>query len=119
VPRIDWSQARKWDFHAPDFEKFPLLPLAYESLRMGGTASCILNAADEVAVGAFLSGRISFPAIASVVKRTLDKMPLKTATTVAEILEADADARRVAQNIIQTSPARVPQGVALAEATQA
>src|SRR5271157_5768913 len=61
VPRIDWSQARKWEFHAPDFEKFPLLTLAYESLRTGRTASCVLNAADEIAVGAFLENRIGFP----------------------------------------------------------
>ena len=56
VPKIDWSEARKWEFHPPDFDKFPLLGLAYESLRRGGSASCILNAADEVAVGAFLDG---------------------------------------------------------------
>jgi 1-deoxy-D-xylulose-5-phosphate reductoisomerase len=104
VPRIDWSQARKWEFHAPDFQKFPLLSLAYESLRMGGTASCILNAADEIAVGAFLENRIGFPAIASVVEKTLEQMPHKTASSVAEILEADAAARRVAQNVIETNP---------------
>jgi 1-deoxy-D-xylulose-5-phosphate reductoisomerase len=104
VPRIDWSQARKWEFHAPDYEKFPLLRLAYASLRMGGTASCILNAADEVAVGAFLEGRISFPAIARTVEETLGRMTLTQATSVAEILEADAAARRVAQNVIETNP---------------
>ena len=104
VPRIDWSQARKWEFHAPDFEKFPLLTLAYESLRTGGTASCVLNAADEIAVGAFLENRIGFPAIATVVEKTLEQMPLKTASSVAEILEADSAARRVAQNVIETNP---------------
>jgi 1-deoxy-D-xylulose-5-phosphate reductoisomerase len=104
VPRIDWSQARKWEFHAPDFEKFPLLTLAYESLRMGGTASCVLNAADEIAVGAFLEYRIGFPAIAPVVEKTLEQMPIKNASSVAEILEADSAARRVAQNIIETNP---------------
>jgi 1-deoxy-D-xylulose-5-phosphate reductoisomerase len=104
VPRIDWSQARKWEFHAPDFDRFPLLSLAYESLRMGGTASCILNAADEVAVSAFLEERIGFPAIASVVARTLEKMPLSTAVNVAEILDTDARARRVAQDVIETNP---------------
>jgi 1-deoxy-D-xylulose-5-phosphate reductoisomerase len=113
VPRIDWSQTRKWDFHAPDFEKFPLLGLAYESLRMGGTASCILNAADEVAVSAFLENRIGFPSVASVVEKTLERMPLTNASSVAEILQADADARRAAQNIIETNsrvfaPARAP-----------
>jgi 1-deoxy-D-xylulose-5-phosphate reductoisomerase len=113
VPRLDWSQARKWEFHAPDYEKFPLLTLAYESLRMGGTASCIINAADEIAVSAFLEGRIGFTAIARVVETTLSRMPLKDAANVAEILDVDAEARRVAQNVIVTNPqvfapARVP-----------
>jgi 1-deoxy-D-xylulose-5-phosphate reductoisomerase len=119
VPRIDWSQARKWDFHAPDFEKFPLLTLAYESLRMGGTASCILNAADEVAVSAFLENRISFPAISTVVEKTLEKMPLRTATSVAEILDADADARRVAQSVIETNPRLFAPARSLETATPA
>lgn len=103
VPRIDWTQTRQWDFHAPDFEKFPLLRLAYESLRMGGTASCIVNAADEVAVSAFLEERIGFTAIASVVKKTLEKMPHTAASSVAEVLETDLAARRVARNIIESN----------------
>jgi len=112
VPRIDWTQARKWEFHAPDYKKFPLLGLAYESLRRGGSASCILNAADEVAVGAFLEGRISFPAIARVVEETLERMPHREPSSVAEILAVDEHARRLAQNVIDTNPAvfsvRVP-----------
>jgi 1-deoxy-D-xylulose-5-phosphate reductoisomerase len=104
VPRLDWSQTRQWEFHAPDFEKFPLLALAYESLRMGGTASCIVNAADEIAVSAFLEGKIGFPAIARVVEETLASMPLKDAADVNEILEVDADARRVARDLIATNP---------------
>jgi 1-deoxy-D-xylulose-5-phosphate reductoisomerase len=120
VPRLDWTQARKWEFHAPDYEKFPLLRLAYESLRMGGTASCILNAADEVAVSAFLEGEIGFPAIARIVEETLNRMPRKEAVSVAEILETDADARRVARNVIATNP-RVfaPKQVSASEQTAA
>jgi 1-deoxy-D-xylulose-5-phosphate reductoisomerase len=105
VPKIDWSQARKWEFHAPDYEKFPLLGLAYESLRQGGSASCILNAADEVAVGAFLDGRIGFPAIARVVAETLERMPHRDPSSVAEILAVDEQARRLAHNVIETNPA--------------
>jgi 1-deoxy-D-xylulose-5-phosphate reductoisomerase len=104
VPKIDWSEARKWEFHAPDYEKFPLLGLAYESLRRGGAASCILNAADEVAVAAFLQGRIGFPAIARVVENTLERMPHQDPSSVAEILTVDGTARRVAQNVIDTNP---------------
>jgi 1-deoxy-D-xylulose-5-phosphate reductoisomerase len=104
VPKIDWSEARKWEFHAPDHEKFPLLGLAYESLRRGGAASCILNAADEIAVSAFLAGRIGFPAIARVVEETLERMPHHEPSNVAEILAVDSAARRMAQNVIGTNP---------------
>lgn len=104
VPKIDWTQARKWEFHAPDYQKFPLLGLAYESLRRGGSASCVLNAADEVAVGAFLEGRIGFPAIARVVAETLERMPHRDPSSVAEILAVDEQARRLAHNVIETNP---------------
>jgi 1-deoxy-D-xylulose-5-phosphate reductoisomerase len=116
VPRIDWSEARKWEFHAPDYEKFPLLGLAYESLRRGGSASCVLNAADEIAVSAFLEGRIGFPAIARVVEETLQRMPYQDPSSVGEILEVDAAARRMAQNVIETNAALLPSGALPAEA---
>jgi 1-deoxy-D-xylulose-5-phosphate reductoisomerase len=103
VPKIDWTQARQWDFHAPDFDKFPLLGLAYESLRMGGSASCILNAADEVAVSAFLQGEIGFPSIARVVAQTLEGMPHQEPASVAEVLDVDDTARRVARQIINAN----------------
>ncbi len=102
VPKIDWAKARTWEFHAPDLEKFPLLGLAYQSLRMGGTASCILNAADEMAVEAFLAGRISFPAISRVVAETLERTALTTPSNVEQILAADEKARHTAQQIIET-----------------
>jgi len=103
VPRIDWTQARQWDFHAPDFDKFPLLGLAYESLHRGGASSCILNAADEVAVAAFLDGKLRFPAIARVVEETLNRMPYREPASISEILEEDRDARRKAQEVIEAN----------------
>jgi len=103
VPRIDWSQSRHWEFHAPDFDKFRLLGLAYESLRRGGASSCILNAADEVAVAAFLGGKLRFPAIARVVEATLNRMPFREPASVAEILETDGEARRRAQETIDAN----------------
>jgi len=103
VPRIDWSQSRHWEFHAPDFDKFRLLGLAYESLRRGGASSCILNAADEVAVAAFLGGKLRFPAIARVVEATLNRMPFREPASVAEILEIDGEARRRAQETIDAN----------------
>lgn len=105
VPRIDWTQARQWEFHAPDFDKFPLLGLAYQSLGTGGASSCILNAADEVAVAAFLKGTIRFPAIAHVVEETLNRMPFREPASVAEIMETDGDARRVANEVIAANAA--------------
>ena len=103
VPRIDWSQSRHWEFHSPDFDKFRLLGLAYESLRRGGASSCILNAADEVAVAAFLGGKLRFPAIARVVEATLNRMPFREPASVAEILEIDGEARRRAQETIDAN----------------
>jgi 1-deoxy-D-xylulose-5-phosphate reductoisomerase len=96
VPRIDWRQKRTWDFEPPDMVKFPCLRLAYEAQRAGGSATCTLNAADEVAVEAFLEERISFPAIAEVVEDTLAAMPHRTPRSVGEVLEIDEASRRVA-----------------------
>jgi 1-deoxy-D-xylulose-5-phosphate reductoisomerase len=103
VPRIDWAQSRHWEFHAPDFDKFPLLGLAYESLHRGGASSCILNAADEIAVAAFLKGDLRFTGIARVVEETLNRMPYRKPSSVAAILETDGDARRMAQEVIETN----------------
>ncbi len=100
VPRLDWEQARTWTFHPPDFEKFPLLGMAYQAHEAGGTAACTLNAADEIAVDAFLRGAIPFPEIASVVAETLARVPSTEARSVAEILECDARSRAVAGEIV-------------------
>src|SRR5271165_6362558 len=100
VAKIDWSEARQWEFYPPDHAKFPLLGLAYEAQSNGGSATCVLNAADEIAVEAFLQGRISFPAIARVVEETLQRMPDREPAGVEEILAIDRDARRVALDVI-------------------
>jgi 1-deoxy-D-xylulose-5-phosphate reductoisomerase len=100
VPRIDWSQPRTWNFSAPDFEKFPLLRLAYESQKAGGSACCILNAADEIAVEAFLDRRIGFTAIAEVVQETLMRQPAAGAATIEEVIEMDCAARHTARQIV-------------------
>jgi 1-deoxy-D-xylulose-5-phosphate reductoisomerase len=100
VAKIDWSEARKWEFHAPDRAKFPLLGLAYEAQRAGGAATCVLNAADEIAVEAFLKGKIGFTAIARVVEETLRRVPGREPSTVGEILEIDRAAREAAREVI-------------------
>lgn len=96
VPRLDWAAARHWDFFPPDFQKFPLLGLAYEAQRAGGSATCTLNAADEIAVEAFLAGAIPFTGIATVVSETLAAMPGRNVESVREVLEIDQESRRVA-----------------------
>lgn len=96
VPRLDWKQARTWEFHEPDFSRFPLLRLAYDAMRTGGSATCTLNAADEVAVSAFLDGNLSFPAIAEVVEETLTQVPVERYHSMGEILEIDRRSREVA-----------------------
>lgn len=102
VPRLDWTAARSWTFEPPDFARFPLLGAAYAAQEAGGAATCILNAADEVAVEAFLGGRISFPGLAAVVRETLEKMSPREPRTIQEVLEADREARRVAAELVAT-----------------
>ena len=101
VPKIDWSQARRWDFAPPDFDRFPLLKLAYQCQETGGSASCTLNAADEIAVEAFLNGEIGFTDIPRVVEDTLDRVAVRQPHTIAEVLEIDKESRGVARTVAQ------------------
>ena len=101
VPRLDWTQDRSWTFSAPDFDKFPALRLAYQAQRQGGSATCTLNAADEIAVGAFLQEQISFPAIAAIVEETLERVPVREPGSIQEVLEIDEESRSVARQIVQ------------------
>lgn len=101
VPRLDWAQARTWDFHAPDLDRFPLLRLAYAAQRAGGSATCTLNAADEVAVESFLRGEITFPGIAEVVEETLERVSTNTASSIADVLEKDRESRRAAAVVVR------------------
>ena len=110
VPRMDWSQPRVMEFYPPEPEKFPLLRMAYEAQRAGGSATCTLNAADEVAVESFLEERISFPGIWEVVAETLDRVPTRTAASVEEILEIDRESRRVAREVAGLRGARQAVG---------
>jgi 1-deoxy-D-xylulose-5-phosphate reductoisomerase len=117
VPRLDWSQAAQWSFEPPDYQKFPLLGMAYEAISAGGSVPATLNAADEVAVEAFLGGNLSFPGIAATVAECLEQVPMRKLTSVAELLELDGESRRVARQVVkQVIGARwgekVPTGVA-------
>ena len=113
VPRLDWSQAAQWSFEPPDYQKFPLLGMAYEAISAGGSASATLNAADEIAVEAFLAGSIPFPGIAATVAECLEQVPVRKLTSVAELLELDRESRRVAKQVIGARwGEKVPTGVA-------
>jgi 1-deoxy-D-xylulose-5-phosphate reductoisomerase len=101
VPRLDWTQAACWTFEPPDFKKFPLLKLAYEAQETGGSATCTLNAADEIAVEAFLAGQISYTAIAATIAETLERVPVQTPRSVGDVLEIDRKSRSVARTIIE------------------
>ncbi|MEM7341890.1 MAG: 1-deoxy-D-xylulose-5-phosphate reductoisomerase [Actinomycetota bacterium] len=90
---IDWTDLARLDFEAPDIEAFPCLALAYEAGRRGGTAPAVLSAANEVAVDAFLAGRIRWIDIARVNESVLSVHDWGTASTLDEVLHADADAR--------------------------
>ncbi len=118
VPRLDWTEPRQWSFAAPDARKFPALRLAREAFRAGGSAGCTLNAADEIAVEAFLDGRISFPSIAEVVEETLQRVPNREAASIQEILEIDERSRVVARTIIteRSASAGEKHGVSSVEA---
>ena len=94
----DWKTL---EFQNPDPERFPALELARRALRVGGTSGAILNAADEVAVEAFLSGSIRFLDIVPLVERVLDRVPARTADSLDSVIEADALARETARSCLR------------------
>jgi 1-deoxy-D-xylulose-5-phosphate reductoisomerase len=94
VPQLDLAAAGALTFEPPDLETFSCLRLALEAGEAGGTAPCVLNAADEVAVGAFLQGSIPFTGIAAVIARVLAEMPAQPVTHFDDLFAADAEARR-------------------------
>ncbi len=98
--RIDWSELGRLDFEPPDHEAFPCLGLAYEAGRLGETAPAWLNAANEVAVAAFLEGRIAWIAISDVLTEVLSRHDGGTASSVDAVIAADRDARAMARAVI-------------------
>jgi 1-deoxy-D-xylulose-5-phosphate reductoisomerase len=98
--RIDWAELRRLDFEPPDLETFRCLALAYEAGRIGTTAPAWLSAANEVAVEAFLAGRISWAQIAEVCDATLQRFERSADRTVSDIIAADARARQVASEVL-------------------
>lgn len=100
VDGLDLLTQGRLDFEAPDTGAFPCLRLAWEAMEAGGTAPAVLNAANEVAVSAFLQGRIGFLAIPALVEDTLALLPAAPAESLEALLAADAQARRLTADAI-------------------
>jgi 1-deoxy-D-xylulose-5-phosphate reductoisomerase len=96
-----WDEARTWTFEAPDLERFPCLDLAFQALREGGTAPALLNAANEVAVAAFLQGRLGFWDIQACNREILDRIPASPLGSLIQVMDADRIARRHAEGWVQ------------------
>lgn len=98
--RIDWATIGRLDFEAPDRATFRCLDLAYASGRIGGTAPAALSAANEVAVEAFLAGRIAWGSIATTIEAAMSRFDASEPVTIDDVLEADAQGRRLASEVI-------------------
>src|SRR5208337_4317097 len=94
---LDWSKFHRLDFAKASARRFSCLRLAREALKKGGALPCALNAADEVAVAAFLEKRLAFSGIPEVIERVLRRTPRMKFESMEDVLTADAEARRVAR----------------------
>jgi 1-deoxy-D-xylulose-5-phosphate reductoisomerase len=104
VASLDLARIGSLAFERPDHERFPCIALGYAALAAGGTAPALLNAANEIAVDAFLGGRIAFPAIAQSCAEALDKLPAGPVRSLDDALEADAAARAHVRNRLHLDP---------------
>jgi 1-deoxy-D-xylulose-5-phosphate reductoisomerase len=101
APALDLAATGELTFEPPDLDALPCLRLAREAGEGGGTAPCVLNASDEVAVAAFLDGQLRFTAIAEVVERMLDEMPAEPVSHFEQLFEVDEEARRRASEMVE------------------
>ena len=99
VRTLDLIELGELTFEAPDVDSFPCLRLAREAAEAGGTAPCVLNAANEVAVHAFLAGDLSFTGIARVIESTLSELPSRPVRHFSDLYTADAEAREIARGV--------------------
>ena len=98
--RLDFSKMTELTFEQPDTNRFRCLALAYEALNRGGNMACIVNAANEVVVSAFLHDRISFLRMSEVIEKSMEKVTFIQTPTYEDYVATDAEARRVAENLI-------------------
>jgi 1-deoxy-D-xylulose-5-phosphate reductoisomerase len=98
---LDWSALKRLDFEQVPPRKFRCFELAQHAAREGGPLPCALNAADEIAVAAFLERRLPFLGIAAVIEKVLEKMPRAAMASIADVLAADAEARGLAREFVE------------------
>jgi 1-deoxy-D-xylulose-5-phosphate reductoisomerase len=106
VPPLDLARLGALTFEAPDFARFRALALAYQVLEAGGTAPAVFNAANEIAVAAFLDGMLPFPRITEVIETALGRMPGGHAGSIDDVLETDRRARALARALLAPALAR-------------
>jgi 1-deoxy-D-xylulose-5-phosphate reductoisomerase len=107
--RLDLAEVGALTFEPVDHDAFPCLGLARAAAQAGGTAPCVLNAANEIAVHAFLQGRIGFLGIAEIIERTLDAMAPARVRAFESLYEADRQAREVAARLVDAESQRLPR----------
>ncbi len=117
MPKLDLASLGTLQLEPLDERRYPAVPLAWAALRAGGTAPAVLNAANEVAVAAFLEGKIPYRSLVPVVERVLADHPVSPASTLEAVLEADREARRRAADLVASGvPLASPRTVAPASA---
>jgi 1-deoxy-D-xylulose-5-phosphate reductoisomerase len=100
VASLDLCRIGQLSFEAPDFSRFPCLRLAYEALERGGSAPAVVNASNEMAVEAFLAGRLSFMRIPGIIEETLAAVPQREIADLAGVMDADAESRETARRLM-------------------
>jgi 1-deoxy-D-xylulose-5-phosphate reductoisomerase len=100
-PRVDFTTLGTLTFEEPDTKRFRNLALAYKAIERGGNMPCILNAANEVCVAAFLQDRIGFLEMSDVIAETMERAEFRSKSTLDEYIETDAQARRLAASLIK------------------
>jgi 1-deoxy-D-xylulose-5-phosphate reductoisomerase len=98
---LDLAAVGSLEFEAPDEETFPCLRIAREAAAAGGTAPCVMNAADEVAVHAFLDGRLPFTGIPDVIERVLEELPTEPVRHFSDLYRTDGEARERARALVE------------------
>jgi len=99
---LDWSKLKRLDFEKVSTRRFPCLKLAREAMKKGGALPCALNAADEIAVAAFLERRLTFLGISRVIEKVLERTPRMRFENMADVLGADNEARRMAKEEVES-----------------